>query len=138
MRYIGAVGPELRPGVLGGAIALLHLIGFEEPFGYSVIEAMACGTPVVAYRRGSMPELVEDRVSGFLVRDVEQAVEAVAEVGALDRPRIRQHAVAHFGLDRMTDGYLAAYEAVVGCGATSRGPVASPALTSENSTGANR
>ena len=113
VRYLGAVGPELRPDVLGGAIALLHLIGFEEPFGYSVIEAMACGTPVVAYRRGSMPELVEDTVTGFLVRDVEQAVEAVAKVGALDRAQIRQRAVTHFGVDRMTDEYLAAYEAVV-------------------------
>ena len=113
VRYVGAVGPELRPAVLGGAIALLHLIDFEEPFGYSVIEAMACGTPVVAYRRGSMPELVEDGVTGFLVGDVEQAVAAVAEVGALDRARVRRHAVAHFGLDRMTDEYLAAYKAVV-------------------------
>ena len=100
-------------GLLGGAIALLHLIGFEEPFGYSVVEAMACGTPVIAYRRGSMPELVEDGVTGFLVGDVEQAVAAVAEVGALDRARVRRHAVAQFGLDRMTDEYLAAYEAVV-------------------------
>ena len=113
VRYVGAVGPELRPDVLGGAVALLHLIDFEEPFGYSVVEAMACGTPVVAYRRGSMPELVEDGVTGFLVDDVEQAVEAVAGVGALDRAQIRQHAVAHFGLDRMTDEYLAAYETVV-------------------------
>jgi hypothetical protein len=113
VRYLGAVGPELRPDVLGGAIALLHLNGFEEPFGYSVIEAMACGTPVVAYRRGFMPELVEDRVTGFLVRDAEQAVEAVAWVGPLDRARVRQHSVAHFGLDRMTDEYLAAYETLV-------------------------
>ena len=65
VRYLGAVGPELRPDVLGGATALLHLIGFDEPFGYSVIEAMACGTPVVAYRRGSMPELVEDASPAF-------------------------------------------------------------------------
>ena len=114
VRYIGAVGPERRSAVLGGAIALLHLIDFEEPFGYSVVEAMACGTPVVAYRRGSMPELIEDSVSGILVRDVAQAVEAVARVGALDRGHVREHAVAHFGRDRMTDEYLAAYEAVAG------------------------
>jgi glycosyltransferase involved in cell wall biosynthesis len=113
VRYVGAVGPELRTAVLGGAIALLHLIGFEEPFGYSVVEAMACGTPVVAYRRGSMPELIADGVTGFLVRDVEHAVEAVAGARALDRARVRRHAVAHFGVDRMTDDYLAAYEALV-------------------------
>jgi glycosyltransferase involved in cell wall biosynthesis len=99
---------------------------------------MACGTPVVAYRRGSMPELVEDRVSGFLVRDVEQAVKAVAEVEALDRARIRQHSVAHFGLDRMTDEYLAAYEAVVSCGRHRVFSLASPPMPSENSTGANQ
>jgi len=113
VRYVGAVGPELRPDVLGGAIALLHLIGFEEPFGYSVVEAMACGTPVIAYRRGSMSEIVEEGVTGFLVRDADQAVEAVAWVGALDRARVRQRSVAHFGLGRMTDEYLAAYEALV-------------------------
>ena len=60
-----------------------------------------------------MPELVEEGITGFLVRDVKQAVEALAKVGALDRAQVRQHAVAHFGLDRMTDEYLAAYEAVV-------------------------
>jgi len=114
VRYVGAVGPEDRPAVLGGAVALLHPISFEEPFGYSVVEAMACGTPVIAYQRGSMPELIEDGVTGFLVQNIEQAVDGVARVGALDRSRVRQHAVTHFGLDRMTGEYLGAYEAVVG------------------------
>jgi len=113
VRYLGPIDAAARSATLGAAHALLHLIDFDEPFGYSVVEAMACGTPVVAYRRGSMPELVEDTVTGFLVRDVEQAVEAVARVRALDRAQVRQHAVTHFGLDRMTGEYLAAYEAVI-------------------------
>ena len=70
MRFIGPVGPATeRSELLGGADALLHLIDFDEPFGYSVVEAMACGTPVIAYRRGSMPELIEAGRSGFLVEN---------------------------------------------------------------------
>jgi glycosyltransferase involved in cell wall biosynthesis len=113
VRYVGPVSPDRRPAVLGGAVALLHLIDFEEPFGFSVVEAMACGTPVIAYRRGSMPELIDDGASGFLVDDMEQAVEAVERAGSLARPPIRQHAVTHFGRDRMTDQYLAAYATLV-------------------------
>ena len=109
VRYIGAIGPDRRPTVLAGAVALLHLIGFEEPFGFSVVEAMACGTPVVAFRRGSMPELIDQGTTGLLVDDLDQAVEAVALAGQLDRPQIRERAVSRFGRDRMVDEYLAAY-----------------------------
>src|SRR4029077_13097024 len=63
--YIGPVGPDRRSAVLGGAVALLHLIDFEEPFGFSVVEAMACGTPVIAFRRGSMTGLIESGTSGL-------------------------------------------------------------------------
>jgi glycosyltransferase involved in cell wall biosynthesis len=107
--YVGAIGPEQRTELLGGAAALLHLIRFEEPFGFSVIEAMACGTPVIAFSRGSMPELIDHGTTGFLVNDVEQAVEAVALATTLDRPPIRQHAITRFGRDRMVDEYIAAY-----------------------------
>ncbi len=75
MRYLGPVGPAGRQEVLGGARALLHLIDFDEPFGFSVVEAMACGTPVIAYRRGSMPELVVPGENGVLVDTIEEAVE---------------------------------------------------------------
>lgn len=111
--FIGAVSPDRRSAVLGGAVALLHLIDFEEPFGFSVVEAMACGTPVIAYRRGSMPELIKDGTSGFVVEDVHQAVEAVRETGSLIRPLVREHAVARFGRDRMVDQYLDAYAVLV-------------------------
>ena len=78
-----------RSAVLGAAYALLHLIDFEEPFGYSVVEALACGTPVIAHRRGSMPELITDGVTGYLVDDAEAAVRAIHAAGSLDRHTIR-------------------------------------------------
>jgi len=112
IRFIGAVGPEERAELLGGAHALLHLISFEEPFGYSVVEAMACGTPVIAFRRGSMPELVDDR-TGFLVETLDEAVAAVGMTSSLDRDRIRRQAVARFDKERMIDGYLDAYRALL-------------------------
>jgi len=114
VRYLGPVGPDRRAAVLGGARALLHLIGFDEPFGFSVVEAMACGTPVLAFRRGSMPELIDDGCTGFLVDDVEEAAGAVDGVGGLDRAAIRDVAVKRFSRDRMVDDYLAAYAAVLG------------------------
>ena len=111
--FIGAVSAEDRSALLGGADALLHPIGFEEPFGYSVAEAMACGTPVVAFRRGSMAELIEDGKTGFLVDDVPEAVAAVDRAATLDRAAIRTQAVARFGIARMVDEYLQAYAEVL-------------------------
>jgi glycosyltransferase involved in cell wall biosynthesis len=113
VRFVGAVGPAERSDLLGGARALLHLIGFDEPFGYSVVEAMACGTPVIAFRRGSMPELIDDGATGFLVDDVDGAVAAVGRAGSVDRPGIREQAVTRFGRARMVDAYLDAYAAVI-------------------------
>ena len=109
VRFLGAVGPDERAQILGGATALLHLIGFDEPFGLSVVEAMACGTPVIAFRRGSMPELIDEGRTGFLVDTTEQAVAAVGLARHVDRQAIRKVAVARFGVDRMVDEYLAAY-----------------------------
>jgi glycosyltransferase involved in cell wall biosynthesis len=109
VRFLGAVGPDRRPEILGGARALLHLISFEEPFGLSVVEAMACGTPVIAFRRGSMPELIDEGRTGFLVGTIEQAVAAVQLAHHVDRKAIRDVAVTRFGVDRMVDEYLAAY-----------------------------
>lgn len=107
--YLGPVGPSERQRVLGSARALLHLIDFDEPFGFSVVEAMACGTPVIASRRGSMPEIVTPRVNGALVDTRQEAVAAVGTVAALDRPGVRQSIQEHFAVDRMVDAYLALY-----------------------------
>jgi glycosyltransferase involved in cell wall biosynthesis len=113
VRFVGAVGPDERSELLGGAHALLHLISFDEPFGYSVVEAMACGTPVIAIDRGSMPELIVDGTTGFLVEDVAGAVAAVAAAAALDRSAIRAHAVERFGVGRMVDAYVEVYETLL-------------------------
>jgi glycosyltransferase involved in cell wall biosynthesis len=113
VRFLGPVGAGQRAEVLGGAAALLHLIGFDEPFGLSVVEAMACGTPVIAFRRGSMAELVDHGTTGFLVDTTEQAVAAVEAAGRVDRQAIRTEAVARFGVDRMVDEYVAAYRQVL-------------------------
>ena len=112
--YLGSVGPAERARVLGEAAVLLHPIGFDEPFGLSVAEAMMCGTPVVAYRRGSMPEVVDEGLTGYLADDVEQAVSAVSRALLLDRRAVRAQAISRFGVDRMVDGYLAVYEKVLG------------------------
>jgi glycosyltransferase involved in cell wall biosynthesis len=114
VRFVGAVGADRRSEMLGGAAALLHLIDFDEPFGFSVAEAMACGTPVVAFDRGSMRELIDHGTTGFIVADESQAVRAVGQVGALDRRAIRDHAIRRFGHDRMVDAYVAVYRQLLG------------------------
>jgi glycosyltransferase involved in cell wall biosynthesis len=107
--YLGSVGPSQRAEVLGAAAALLHPIAFPEPFGLSVVEAMACGTPVLAYRLGSMPEVVDVGITGYLVDDVAGAVAALEQAVRLDRRLIRQTAERRFGVARMVDDYLKLY-----------------------------
>jgi glycosyltransferase involved in cell wall biosynthesis len=114
--YLGSVGPKERAEVLGSAAALLHPIAFAEPFGLSVVEAMACGTPVIAYPLGSMPEVIDDGVTGYLVADVEAAAAAVLKLGALERGRIRRVAEERFGAARMVDEYLALYGRLISVG----------------------
>ena len=111
--YVGAVGPDERDRLLGGAAALLHPILFEEPFGLSVVEAMACGTPVIAFRRGSMPEVIRDGVTGFLVDTVDEAVAAVARVSGLERRACRRWVGQRFSQRRMVHDYLEVYERVL-------------------------
>jgi glycosyltransferase involved in cell wall biosynthesis len=112
--YRGVVGGRDRLEALGRARGLLHLIGFDEPFGLSVIEAMACGTPVIAYRRGSMPELIDHGVTGFLVDTFDEAVAAIDRLGEIDRRACRAAVEQRFSVDRMADDYLALYRRLLG------------------------
>src|SRR5260370_10480188 len=89
VKFIGSVGPQRRAEVLGNAAALLHPIQFDEPFGLSVVEAMACGTPVVAYRRGSMAEIVDEGVTGYLAHDLESSRKALRPAVRLGRTAVR-------------------------------------------------
>ncbi len=111
--YKGNVGPEERNKLLGKAAALLHPISFDEPFGLSVAEAMMCGTPVIAFKRGAMEELILDKTTGFLVNDVEGAAAAVEEIGNISRVACRAHALSKFGRHTMAQHYLRLYEQVV-------------------------
>jgi glycosyltransferase involved in cell wall biosynthesis len=111
--FDGPVGGEARLRALGGHKALLHLIGFDEPFGLSVVEAMACGTPVIAYNRGSMPELIEHGVTGFLVDTFDEAVAAIGRIGEIDRFACRRAVQARFSVERMAERYLALYQDIL-------------------------
>ncbi|KQM27030.1 MULTISPECIES: glycosyltransferase family 4 protein [unclassified Sphingomonas] len=111
--YHGAVGGTARTDLLGGARALLHLIGFDEPFGLSVVEAMACGTPVIAYNRGSMPELIEHGVNGFLVDTLDEAVAAIDRVGEIDRADCRRIVAERFSVEAMAERYHALYTSIL-------------------------
>ena len=117
VRYLGNVGPADRARILGGAVALLHPIGFAEPFGLSVVEAMTCGTPVVAFPKGSMREIVDVGVTGYLAEDVPGAVEVLDDAVKLDRRQVRTRAVARFSAARMVEDYLQVYGRLLGTAA---------------------
>ncbi len=109
VKYIGPVGSTEKGALLGGAMALIHLINFNEPFGISVVEAMACGTPVIAAPRGSMPELINHGETGFLVQRAEEAVCCLPRVKDLSRKRCREWVEANFTVDIMVRRYLEVY-----------------------------
>ncbi len=113
IRYHGPVGGEARIRALGHARVLLHLINFDEPFGLSVIEAMACGTPVIANRRGSMAELIEHGVTGFLVDSFDDALSAVERADDIDRAACRRAVAERFSVERMAERYIALYRTII-------------------------
>jgi len=113
VRYLGSVGREERAQVLGSAACLLHPIAFAEPFGLSVVESMVCGTPVVAYARGSMPELIEEGVTGVLADGIDSAVAGVEHAVRFDRAACRRSAERRFSAERMVDDYIDVYESVL-------------------------
>ncbi|MBD3321415.1 MAG: glycosyltransferase, partial [Chitinivibrionales bacterium] len=109
VQYLGSIGPDRRNELLGNARALLHPISFDEPFGLSIIESMACGTPVIAFNRGSMPELIEHGKTGFLVSSVEKAVSCVERLDEIDRRACRTVAEERFTKERMAEEYIGLY-----------------------------
>lgn len=111
--YAGNAGSVIRNKLLGNAKALLHPICFDEPFGLSVIEAMMSGTPVVAFNRGSMPEIIVDGKTGYLVKDVAEAVSAVMKIDNINPQDCHDHAVRVFSQERMIDAYVEAYKKVL-------------------------
>lgn len=110
IEFIGEIGDGEKSAFLGGAEALLFPIDWPEPFGLVMIEAMACGTPVVAYACGSVPEVIEHGVTGFIVRDEDQAVSAVRQIDQLDRTRVRQRFEARFSATAMARRYVDIYD----------------------------
>ena len=104
------MGERDKNAFLGQAYALLFPIDWPEPFGLVMIEALACGTPVIAYGRGSVPEVLEDGVTGWIVVGHDEAVQAVAQVSTLSRTRCRQAFEERFSVTRMTQDYLRIYQ----------------------------
>lgn len=111
--FVGSVGPDKRDELLGNAYALLHPIYFAEPFGLSVVESMACGTPVVAFNKGSMPELIDSGENGFIVETVEEAVEALAKIPQISRQACRNTVEEKFCVDRMVEDYIKVYQQII-------------------------
>ena len=116
VEYVGAVGPDRRGKLLGRASALLHLISFDEPFGVSRVESMACGTPVIAFGRGSIPEIIRHNETGYIVADIDEASEAVAAVGSISRSACRNDVERRFSHTRMAQDYVSAYRKILGAG----------------------
>lgn len=113
VRFLGPVASGQRDELLGSVDALLHPVRFAEPFGLSMVEAMACGTPVIATRLGPVPEVVADGETGFVVDDLDAAVVAVDRLGEIDRVACRARVQERFSVDRMVEGYLRVYEGVL-------------------------
>jgi glycosyltransferase involved in cell wall biosynthesis len=113
IQYIGHAGPEKRNKLLGNAFALLHPINFNEPFGLSVAEAMLCGTPVIAFNKGSMPELIQNAKTGFLVNNVDEATAAVKNIIKINRADCHEWAKSQFSREKMVDDYYQLYQQIL-------------------------
>jgi glycosyltransferase involved in cell wall biosynthesis len=110
IEFVGEIGDGEKSAFLGGADALLFPIDWPEPFGLVMIEAMACGTPVVAYRCGSVPEVIDHGLTGFIVDNDDEAAEAILRVEGLDRKRVRARFEERFSSEAMARRYVAIYE----------------------------
>ena len=111
--YVGHAGPKKRRDLLGKAKALLHPINFNEPFGLSVAEAMLCGTPAIAFNKGAMPELILHNKTGFLVNNINGAIEAVDNIAQINRTDCYEWANSKFSAEKMTEDYLKLYQQIL-------------------------
>ena len=119
IQVVGEVNDRAKEGFLGNAAALLFPIDWPEPFGLVMIEAMACGTPVIAFRRGSVPEIVDEGVTGFVVGNDAEALRAIKRLPELDRTQVRECFESRFSARRMAAEYVRCYERLVGAVAES-------------------
>ncbi len=110
IEWIGEVDEAQRNKLMSRAQAFLHPVVFREPFGLTLIEAMACGCPVIAFNRGAIPEIIKTGVTGFVVEDVEGMIDALHNIERIDRAACRDHALTNFSVEKMTDGYEAIYK----------------------------
>jgi glycosyltransferase involved in cell wall biosynthesis len=113
VEFIGEINEQQKTAFLGEALALLFPIDWPEPFGLTMIEAMACGTPVLAFRHGSVPEIVDERVSGLVIDGMEDAAGALPKVIALDRRKVRARFEERFSAARMARDYAKLYHAML-------------------------
>lgn len=111
--YVGNAGPDERDKLLGNALALLHPINFLEPFGLSVAESMFCGTPVIAFNKGAMPELIKNARTGFLVEDINEAVDSLTDVPGISRKYCREWAASKFSKKKMVADYINVYKKIL-------------------------
>jgi glycosyltransferase involved in cell wall biosynthesis len=136
IEYIGEVDERAKGKFLGDALALLFPIDWPEPFGLVMIEAMACGTPVLAFRHGSVPEVIDDGITGYVVDSVDEALLKMGSLLALDRGRVRRRFEARFSATRMAHDYIGIYQSQLQAGDSthrlevSNGKVARPAESS--------
>jgi glycosyltransferase involved in cell wall biosynthesis len=113
IRWIGEVDEGERNKLMSGARCFLHPVSWREPFGLVLIEAMACGCPVVAFDKGSIPEIIVTGETGYVVQDIETMIEAVQNIGSINRAACRERALTHFSAKKMTDGYEAVYKKIL-------------------------
>jgi glycosyltransferase involved in cell wall biosynthesis len=113
IEYIGSVGEDRRDALLGNARLLVHPISFNEPFGLSIVEAMACGTPVVAFNKGSMPELIVDGRNGFLAENSGDAIEKIRRIDSISRQSCREHVEQNFSKEIMAGRYIEVYQKIL-------------------------
>jgi glycosyltransferase involved in cell wall biosynthesis len=113
IEYIGSVGEDRRDALLGNARLLVHPISFNEPFGLSIVEAMACGTPVVAFNKGSMPELIVDGRNGFLAENSGDAIEKIRRIDTISRQSCREHVEQNFSKEIMAGRYIEVYQKIL-------------------------